>query len=35
MNVVREIGRLKTNAWDRPLQPATITTMTVEADAPE
>jgi peptidyl-prolyl cis-trans isomerase A (cyclophilin A) len=35
MNVVREIGRLKTNAWDRPLQPVTITTMTVEADAPE
>lgn len=35
MNVVREIGRLKTNAWDRPLQPVTIATMTVEADAPE
>jgi peptidyl-prolyl cis-trans isomerase A (cyclophilin A) len=35
MSVVREIGRLKTNAWDRPLQPVTITTMTVETDAPE
>jgi len=32
MGVVRAISQLKTNAWDRPLQPATVTTMTVEGE---
>jgi peptidyl-prolyl cis-trans isomerase A (cyclophilin A) len=32
MDVVREIGRAKTNAWDRPLQPVAVTRMTVEDD---
>ena len=33
MNVVREISRSKTNAWDRPLQPVTVLTITVEEDS--
>jgi cyclophilin family peptidyl-prolyl cis-trans isomerase len=35
IEVVREIGRVKTNAWDRPLQPVTITTMTIVDEAGE
>jgi cyclophilin family peptidyl-prolyl cis-trans isomerase len=34
MDVVRAIGKVKTNAYDRPLKPVTVTTMTLE-DAPE
>lgn len=32
MDVVRQIGRVKTNAWDRPLQPVSVVSMVVETD---
>jgi len=33
MEVVRAIGKVKTNAWDRPLKPVTVTSMTLEEPA--
>ncbi len=35
MDVVHRIGKVKTNAWDRPMEPVTIKSIAIETPAPD